>query len=772
LPSPALPGSPEHDHRLPRRGRTRARVFPLRLVGLAALLAVGACGPSHRDFKSALPLSDFVAHQQQSLSTELIWPAAGIGLDAVGSGWRRGRDREGEPLVEMPRQWGRLRLFSPEGDLAWIEMELAVSRGAGPEPVRVQVHLNRQPLAELDVSVPWSTYRIEVPAGRARPGLNALDLSDPKRKREKRSIRLRRVRVSSRSGRPVWPQRPDRIRTVGSEAEGGSVVEMPTASSLDVVLRVPEGAYLRGDWSLEPAPGEDFAFASVSIRLLDEDGEERELLRERVEGAVTGRAVGVDLAGWSGEIVRLRWGVTGPGNALVRWHETQILSTEPVLEPPALPVARVAPGRSGRLGQPDVIVILLDAARADAFSPFGGPHETPAVARLAAHGTVFRRAITGSSWTLQSVTSMLTGLYADALGVWAWRDPLPAEAPSLPELMRAAGYETFLFSQHPFYRYDDSYRRGFDREMTLRGDDTETLPAGRLLSPDQPTFALVHLLPPHIPYTPPEPFRGRYTSDYTGEMTVEPDRLRALDPTSAAPPTDGDVRYVLDRYLENVAYADHLVARVLGILDHHERFDEALVVLASDHGEAFMEHGRFVHSLDLHREVLHVPLVVKWPRSVEGFRAEVDEPVSLLDLVPTFVDGLSLSGGEDGFQGRTLLPLVFDGQSGPRSFYAVTRGEGSPNREAVPRVMLESEGWRVHLAPLTDRTQLYDAEADPGETRDLAPAQPLRALLLRQSLLIQSARNRELLGTKEPDRPGRDLDPEEIEQLEALGYLN
>jgi arylsulfatase A-like enzyme len=748
-----------------------ALVAPL-LVLSALLLACGRRPP--REWKSALDLADFVAHQKLNLSTDLISLAEGVGLDNVGSGWQRREYETGAAVAEMVRPLGRLRVFSPEGDLAAIEVELGLSPRAGPDPVPVNVNLNRQSLADLDISRPWSTYRMEVPAGMARPGLNVLDVRHQEGGRTQPSVRLRRVRVSSRDGRPLWPRRPDHIQTrsVEGEASVERQVEMPTASFLDMVLRVPEGGHLAGSLSVEPAPGEDFRSVEVSVRLLDEEGAEHDLLRERVEGEVARRPVGADLAEWSGELARLRWAVTGPSNALVRWHGSGVRSTEPGLEPPALPIARVAPDRSGRLGQPDVIVILLDAARADALSPFGGPHPTPAVTRLASHGTLFRQAVAGSSWTLQSVTGMLTGLYADTLGVSAWRDRLPAGVPSLPELMSSAGYDTFLFSQHPFYRYEESYRRGFERVLTLRGDDTTTLPAGKLISPDRPTFALVHLLPPHIPYTPPEPFRGRYTSDYAGDMTVEPERLRAVGPSGGHRPSEADRRYVLDRYLENVAHADRLVARVLGILVRHERYDEALVVLTSDHGEAFLEHGRFVHSLDLYREVLHVPLVIKWPRSVTGFRRVVDDPVSLLDLVPTLVDGLALGGAEDGFQGRSLLPLVFGGGGRERSFYAVTRGEGSANREAEPRLMLESGGWRVHFAPLEDRTELYDVEGDPGETEDLAPERPLDTLLLRQSLLIQSAWNRGVFDEEGGDQPSDDLDPESVEQLEALGYLN
>jgi arylsulfatase A-like enzyme len=253
-------------------------------------------------------------------------------------------------------------------------------------------------------------------------------------------------------------------------------------------------------------------------------------------------------------------------------------------------------------------------------------------------------------------------------------------------------------------------------------------------------------------------------------MTVDPAHLRGVDPSRPERPSESDVRYAFDRYLENVAFADSLVGEVLEILDRHGRFDDALVVLTSDHGEAFMEHGLFLHSQNVYRELLHVPLVVKWPRSVTGFRSVVDEPVSLLDLAPTLVDGLSLSGADDGFQGRSLLPLTFDGRRGDRAMYAV-RGANSPSHASIPKLMLESGGWRVHVAPLDDRIELYRVAQDPLEKEDLASELPLQALLVRQSLLMQSFWNRELLRSAGADPAGGELDPEATAQLEALGYL-
>ena len=171
------------------------------LIVLGAVLLAGACRPSQRDWKSSVDLADFVAHQGLNLSTDLISPAEGVGLDRIGSGWQLRDDEGGEPIAEMPRQLGRLRVFSPEADLASVEVELGLSPAAGSGAVKVSVNLNREPLADLDVVKGWTSYRMEVPAERVRPGLNVLDFRDVERTQKRRRVRLRRARLSSRSGR-------------------------------------------------------------------------------------------------------------------------------------------------------------------------------------------------------------------------------------------------------------------------------------------------------------------------------------------------------------------------------------------------------------------------------------------------------------------------------------------------------------------------------------------------------------------------------------------
>jgi len=203
-----------------------------------------------------------------------------------------------------------------------------------------------------------------------------------------------------------------------------------------------------------------------------------------------------------------------------------------------------------------------------------------------------------------------------------------------------------------------------------------------------------------------------------------------------------------------------------------DRYDDSLIVVLSDHGEAFLEHGRFLHTRKVHTEFLHVPFVVKWPKSLGPVRSRVEDIVPLIDLLPTLVDGIAPEGPNAAFQGRSLLPVVLDEQarSGPQ--YATTRGVADRSKTPQPETMYQYGNWRIIYDPVNDRVKIFRPLEDPGEHSDLADRYPMRALLLRQAVLRQMDTNKNLLGISATEDSDERLDPEVIEQLQALGYLN
>ena len=615
-----------------------------------------------------------------------------------------------------------------------------------------------------------------------RAGRNRLEFRIPQpanfqKWRRRLRPKIRSLRLVAANGRGVWPQRPSSIRLANDNegASGRDTFQIPSPGWLEVVTELPERPRLRARFKVLRPPGADVEPVLVYAKLLDQGGEEHHLAQERVTDSSGEHDFAVDLGRWQGQSVRLQLGVGGPGNAVVSWSWAVVEGQPGQPRPAGVDLIRSLPApSSGRLGRPDVLVVLLDAARADAFSPFGGERPTPNTARLAADGTVFQEAMAASSWTGQSIPSVFTGLYPDTLRVGPWGSPLPSGISTMAELLSRVGYRTVLWTQHPFYDYQQDLKRGFQEFYRPEFRDYRTLPSQEtLLSEKQPTFAFVHLIPPHAPYTPPPPYRGLYSSWYTG--TLDPaatflsqfPQRRSLEELS-----EEDRRFIRDRYDENVAFADAQVGALLSMLDAADRYKDSLVILLSDHGEAFLEHDRFLHSRMLFREFLRVPLVIKWPQKAPGFKAQVAEPVSLVDVLPTLVDGLALPTQQAGYQGRSLLPAVFESANRQGPLWATTRRVDTYQKPPRPLQMLQTGEWKILFDPLKGTSRLFQIDSDPAENTDLSGELPMRALYLRQAVQRQAIFNQELLlGASAPEMI-EDLDAEIKEQLEALGYVN
>jgi len=724
-----------------------------------------------------------VWHQSGNVTTDSISAPRRSGLERLGYGWHQVHaDDPARAVFEMHEQVARLFFFSADGDTEALEIEVSAV-GKGPiKQTPLALSLNGRSMTGLPLTRKWQRHRVEIPSGSIRTGRNLLELRFPRpdktpRWRHGLRPRVRNLRFFAANHRVLWPQRPTSI-SLASDPDSLSdlsTIQMPSPGWLAVVTDLPERARLRARFQVQRPPGADIESVLVYATLLDEELYKHTIAQERVTDAPGDHDFDVDLSAWQGQMVRLQLGVGGPGNALVSWRWAVVEGPPGQTRAPDIePIRRLQAPSSGRLGRPDVLVIMLDAARADAFSAFGGDRPTPATERLASDGTRFGEALATSSWTGQSVSSILTGLLPDTLGVGPWGSRLPAGVETIAELLAKVGYRTVLWTQHPFYKQQADLKRGFQEFYRPAFQDYRALPSQeQLFSQAAPTFAFVHLMPPHTPYTPPPPHRGRYSSWYTGP--IEPDAVflnsfpKRRDPGEL---TEEDRRYIRDRYDENAAFADAQVGSLLSMLDAAGRYDDSLIILLSDHGEAFLEHGRFLHSRMLHREFLHVPLIIKWPGRVLGFEARVMEPVSLVDIVPTLVDGLALPERKGGFQGRSLLPIVFDSASRQEALSATTRGTASYRQPPRPQQMLQTGPWKILFDPLTDQSRLYQIDNDPAETQDLSGELPMRALLLRQMLQRQVALNRELLRESPEPGPVEEMDTELEEQLEALGYLD
>jgi arylsulfatase A-like enzyme len=336
-------------------------------------------------------------------------------------------------------------------------------------------------------------------------------------------------------------------------------------------------------------------------------------------------------------------------------------------------------------GVPNVLVIVVDTLRADHLSTYGYARPTsPHLTQLAGQGTLFETAIAPSSWTLPVHASLLTGLYPNQHHVENDGSLLGWHYPTLGEEFMARGYRTAAFSANTllFCR-----RRGFGRGFIHFEDDFQSFGSsfaqtfyGDLLkhllfalewkhdlfgrrnaeqinrhalrwidSGHRPFFVFLNYLDVHDPYRPPEPYLHRYTSmKEPGSRASEHwDWFEHLTPQQR--------QGALDAYDGAINYVDDHIQQLMQQLQQRGLDRNTLVVITSDHGESFGEHGLMTHGNALYRELIHVPLILWGPGRIPAGK-RIDTPVSLTSLPATLLEGAGGTRDPD-FPGTSLARL-------------------------------------------------------------------------------------------------------------------
>lgn len=379
--------------------------------------------------------------------------------------------------------------------------------------------------------------------------------------------------------------------------------------------------------------------------------------------------------------------------------------------------------------KPDVIVYLIDTLRADHLGTYGYERDTsPALDRFAEEAVVFENAYAQSSWTKASVGALFTGLLPSRHGAVRRDQRLRDDATTLAEHLSAAGYRTVAFVSNPNVLPVFGFGQGFDDvfdvdSVMLKGTADRVHAAiyeyldARAPETDEdraPLFLYVHTRDPHAPYKPPKEFENRFPPALKG------------DP----------LRRVLSLYDGEIAFADAEIGRLFERLKRHDLYEDALIMVLSDHGEEFGDHGSSGHGHTLFEEQLRVPLIVRLPgRQRAGTR--VKAPVRVVDVLPTVsdlldietpdgIDGISFRNSLRGTRGTTYDPTLFseldlDGRA-VRSLY---RPPYKLIVQTLPRA--EAGEW------------LYDLSADARERRNIASAKAPVVDALKQEIATLDA---------------------------------
>ncbi len=440
-----------------------------------------------------------------------------------------------------------------------------------------------------------------------------------------------------------------------------------------------------------------------------------------------------------------------------------------------LPMHYVSP--SGTASRPNIILITVDALRADHLGTYGYARPTsPAIDQFAREAIVVSDAISQAPYTKASIASLMTGLLPSTHKTYstsgplpvlmtghagpdplATTDVLPSTIPILPDVLRRAGYETFAFTTNPFLIRDFGFARGFDHFRFYDGDDFAK--ADRVL-PDawsaittprsKPFFVWVHLMETHSPYDPSARARAA---------------LPPLDPPVVIPPSVNVPEWLIKQPTRNlrvyqalydgeIRTADDAIGEFLGKMRGAGLWDRTVIVLTADHGEEFMEHGGMEHNRTLYDEVVHVPLIVRIPGLAPRRLAA---QVEIVDLFPTLtaIAGAPQPGN---IAGSDLSP-VLAGRQQPDKF-AVSENIGQA-------IALRTAGWKL-IEYKDGRRELFRLSEDRGERHDVS-ATELKQVAAMSEPLRNIGAQASAAGEKIA-REHTEIASSILDRLRSLGY--
>jgi choline-sulfatase len=425
-------------------------------------------------------------------------------------------------------------------------------------------------------------------------------------------------------------------------------------------------------------------------------------------------------------------------------------------------MAESAAMKSKAAAKANVILITIDTLRADHVGRYGAQMvKTPTLDALAHDGIVFERAISQVPLTWPSHAVILTGTYPFQNGVQDFTgQPLAPQFRSVAQAFKQAGYATGAVVSAFVLDRSWGLARGFDfYDDAFAAETFETKDAGLVdrragesvahaiawlnKTPRRPFFLWLHLYDPHSPYDPPEPYRSEYHSHlYDGE----------------------------------IAYTDHELGKLIAWLKQNHVYDSSLIVALSDHGESLGEHGEDEHGFFVYNATVHVPMIVKPPAESGIVAGRRRQPVETASVAPTL---LKLSG----LKPSNRAPDSIYAQFQSKALLPDNPAEGDAKQDATASSYSEtfypfsSFGWsplhaletaRFHFIEAPE-PELYDLEADPGETRNIAVEQPATVGVLREKL--QAVLSHNPLSRANADAGTGNLSPDAQEKLRALGYF-
>lgn len=577
--------------------------------------------------------------------------------------------------------------------------------------------------------------------------------------------------------------------------DGVPSVTLPGASQTSFAFRLPRNATLEFESGLAPWSAASGGKGFLQISFDSTDGRTRESAQIPLSAQAL-QPARIALKGEEGTPFVVKMDVVSekPGLTFAQIRAPRILSDPLAAKPgPSREAVKFTQALAGR--KPNVLFIVLDAARALSFGAYGHARKTtPNLDRLSSEGFTFDNAYTPAVYTLAAMSSVWTSQQPDRHhGDLAFAAKLPADRLMLAEVLTAQGIHTAGFVANSVAGAFNGFDRGFkefEEPWKKYGSQASgfrnVIPPflDRMKKEGTRFFAYVHYREPHHPYDPPPPFNTIFGPDAPIPKSrreggaVADKWLKDINQGVVQPSAD-EIDHLRRLYDGNLAFADQEVGYLRGELESRGLIDNTVVIVIGDHGEALFEHGYIGHNAQVFEESARVPLIVSLPKDMRAAHppARVASLVDLTDIAPTVLDifGLTGAGGSArAFEGHSLLEHLANpagkGDEGPRE--VMTRTVFF-NRGRPPVYALRNAAHTFIYNTATTEFSLFDRTATPrfeDPDHDFAPRAPIALReTYRQNLLawVGSLRSKSVQADKTEDIPRQ-----QCEELKALGYLS
>ena len=428
----------------------------------------------------------------------------------------------------------------------------------------------------------------------------------------------------------------------------------------------------------------------------------------------------------------------------------------------------------------NIVLITIDTLRSDHLSCYGYERNTtPHIDNIAEQGTIFKHVVAPSSWTAPSMASLFTSTYPINHGVVHGikyrkekKEVFSDELITLPEILRKRGYTTFGVSSNHHLTEELGFARGFDYFEYQGWTKAEVV--NRILfswedalRQSNKYFLWVHYNDPHTPYVGRSPWIERYATQSLDQVlkvsrkSKSHLRLNEFIPTLKKDPQS--LSDLVALYDSEISYVDFHIGELIKkfALDRN-----TLILITSDHGEEFLDHGQLGHGHNLHGETVNIPLIIKQPYSSN--KKTVEEYVNLLDIMPTILDLVKVdlpdqTLGTSVWERKGLLlwlrEMVSSNDKSEFNFIEL-------DRKPIMKSIMTPQ-WKYIYNYKDETEQLYNIEKDPLEVNNLVDKEEKLGNVLKEQLFHWVSQSKKY----PPRKRSVTLSPEEEKKLRALGYI-